>query len=111
MSVDFDDDMFDPEDLEMMGASSGEVYEPSPEDLQDQVGELARLIWEGGEREKQLRLGLNRLEAVVDSTDSESEVFEQMQSMAKMLQQSVEREKQLRASVSRLANLLGNREK
>jgi len=110
MTDDFDEDFFSAEDLEMMGASEGEVYDPSPAELQSQITELARLIFEGGEREKQLRLGLNRLEAVLDSTASEAAAFDQMQSMAQMLQQGVERERQLRASVSRLASLLGNRE-
>lgn len=108
---DLDPDMFSAEELEAMGVADGEVYEPSASDLQDQVVELGRLIWEGGEREKQLRLALNRLEAMNEAGDVEGDMFEQMQQMATMLQQGAERERQLRLSVSRLAKLLGNREK
>jgi len=109
-----DEDFFDPEDLEMMAAADtfdGVDITPSTDDLYEQIGHLGRLIFEGGEREKDLRLAANRLEALNEAAATGANLHTQIQQLADMIRVGAERETKLRESVARLSQMLGNREK
>ena len=108
------EDMFDPEELAMMAEAdadmaTGGVPAPSIDDMYDQVAHLSGLIFQGGEREAELRQMSERLMLLNEATSGDTNVHDQVQSLAEMVRQGAEREAQLRGAIKKLTVLLSRR--
>lgn len=92
---DYDPALFSPEELEMMRGAEGdggvEVHYDAAE-LQRQYAALARLVAEGGERERQLRALVNDLTILAKANDQQRSYHEQTQNLARLVLASSERE-------------------
>lgn len=96
---DFDPDLFTAEELAMMAEADGIVesmtVEHSAEELQAQYTALAKMVAEGGERERQLRALVHDLTMMTATVEQQRSQHEQTQSLAKLVLASSERELQL----------------
>lgn len=92
----FDPDLFSPEELEMMqgadGIVDGTVLEHDIVELQRQYQALARMVAEGGERERQLRQAVNELTLLAQGNEQARSLHEQTQNLARIVLASSERE-------------------
>ncbi len=93
---DYDPDLFSPEELEMMrgaeGDDEGVDVQHDAAELQRQYAALARLVAEGGERERQLRALINDLTILAKANDQQRSYHEQTQNLARLVLASSERE-------------------
>jgi hypothetical protein len=93
---DFDPDLFTEEELEMMKEADGVTDElshrPSNKELQAQYTALARMVAEGGERERLLRAAIADLTALLKASDQAASLQQQNQNLAKIVLASSERE-------------------
>ena len=96
---DFDPDLFSPEELAMMreadGIVDGLTVEHDATELQAQYMALAKMVAEGGERERQLRALVNDLTLLAKSNMQIQSHHEQTRNLAKIVLASAERELQL----------------
>ncbi len=93
---DFDPDLFSPEELAMMSEADGIVdgftVEQDAAQLQAQYVALAKLVAEGGERERQLRALVADLTMLAETNMQLRSQHEQTQNLAKIVLASAERE-------------------
>ena len=106
---DYDPDLFSPEELEMMRGAEGvvdgvEVRQDAAE-LQRQYAALARMVAEGGERERQLRALINDLTILAKANDQQRSYHEQTQNLARLVLASSERELQLQQCLEAVRNV------
>ena len=104
----FDPDLFSPEELEMMHGAEGlgaPAAEPDLAELQRQYVSLARMVAEGGERERQLRTLVNELTLLASASDHHRAYQEQTQALAKLVLASSERELQLQQCLEAVRNV------
>jgi hypothetical protein len=110
---DVDPGLFSPEELEMMKGAEGIVEELElPHDateLQRQYQALARMVAEGGERERQLRALVNELTLLAQSADQQRSYHEQTQNLARIVLASSERELHLQQCLEAVRNVALNR--
>ena len=96
---DFGSDLFSPEELAMMHGAEGVTEElgvkSDAEDLQSQLSAVARLVAEGGERERQLRALIADLTMLGSPAAQQQSIHEQTQRLAQIVLASSERELQL----------------
>lgn len=96
---DFDPDLFTPEELAMMQEADGVVeglsVKHSAEELQAQYVALAKMVAEGGERERQLRALVNDLTMLAATPEQQQSYHEQTRNLARIVLASSERELQL----------------
>lgn len=96
---DFDPDLFTAEELAMMAEADGIIesmtVKHSAEELQAQYTALAKMVAEGGERERQLRALVHDLTMLQTTVEQQRSQHEQTQSLAKLVLASSERELQL----------------
>lgn len=112
---DFDPDLFSPEELAMMqGADSVSeeiTVKNDAETLQTQLNVVARLVAEGGERERQLRGLINDLTMLATPAAQKHSAFEQTQNLARIVLASSERELQLQQCLETIRGVVLNRAK
>jgi hypothetical protein len=100
---DFDPDLFSAEELAMMHGSDGLTdqlsVQHSSKELQAQYTAVARLVAEGGERERKLRAVIADLTAVLQTGDQNSSLYQQTQNLAKIVLASSERELEMQNSL------------
>lgn len=105
----FDPDLFSPEELEMMRDADGMVEdtksEPDAAELQRQYTALARMVAEGGERERQLRTLVNDLTVLTCAGDQHRSYQEQTRTLARLVLASSERELQLQQCLEAVRNV------
>lgn len=103
---DFDPDLFSQEELAMMRGADGVTDEMSvrhtAKELQAQYSAVARLVAEGGERERKLRAVVADLTAILQANEQHASLYEQTQSLAKIVLASSERELDLQNSLEAL---------
>ena len=96
---DYDPDLFSPEELEMMRTAEGDAdglqLEHDVTELQRQYQALARMVAEGGERERQLRQLVSELTLLAQGAEHQRSYHQQTQNLAKIVLASSEREMQL----------------
>ena len=96
---DFGSDLFSPEELAMMNGAEGVTEElcvkHDADELQTQLAAVARLVAEGGERERQLRALVADLTMLGNPVQQQQSVHEQTQRLAQIVLASSERELQL----------------
>ena len=106
---DYDPDLFSPEELEMMRAAEGETDGPELQhdavELQRQYAALARMVAEGGERERQLRALVNELTILAKANDQQRSYHEQTQNLARLVLASSERELHLQQCLEAVRNV------
>jgi hypothetical protein len=107
-------ELFSPEELAMMTAASGIVDDlvvtHDHEELQQQYNAVARLIAEGGERERQLRAIVHDLTLLADANQQQqSSLHEQTRTLARIVVSSSERELQLRQCLEDFRAVIGRR--
>lgn len=106
---DFDPDLFSPEELEMMQGAEGVVdglqVEHDAAELQRQYAALARMVAEGGERERQLRALVNELTMLARGADHQRSYHEQTQNLARLVLASSERELHLQQCLEAVRNV------
>lgn len=94
--AEFDSGLFSPEELAMMREADGIVdrldVEHDATELQRQHKALARLVAEGGERERQLRALINELTLLNQANEHQRSYQEQTQNLARIVLASSERE-------------------
>ncbi len=104
-----DADLFSPEELAMMQGANGNSVPAVPADadeLQAQIEAVARLVAEGGERERQLRALINDLNVLARTSEAQQRsIYEQSQTLARMLMSSSEREVKLQESLETLRDV------
>ena len=109
----FDPDLFSPEELEMMqgadGVVEGMAVSHDAAELQRQYAALARMVAEGGERERQLRQLVNELTLVSRADDHRRSHHEQTQNLARLVLASSERELHLRECLEAVRAVALNR--
>lgn len=106
-AADFDPTLFSPEELEMMGDANGATAElavkPDAEELQAQFTAVARLVAEGGERERQLRALINDLTLLAKTNAQQQQsIYAQTQTLAQLVINSSEREVKLQENLEAL---------
>ena len=111
---DIDADLFSPEELAMMSAANGLVDEVvvfhDRDELQAQYNAVARLIAEGGERERQLRAMVHDLTLLADANgQQQSSLHEQTRTLARLVVTASERELQLKQSLEDFRAVIGRR--
>lgn len=93
---DYDPDLFTAEELALMNGADGDTQgpgaEPDAAELQRQYTALARMVAEGGERERQLRALVHDLTALAAPADQQRAYHEQTQTLARLVMASSERE-------------------
>ncbi|MEL6876477.1 MAG: hypothetical protein AAGL68_00070 [Pseudomonadota bacterium] len=103
---DFDPDLFTEEELEMMQEADGVTddlsHQPSNKELQAQYTAVARLVAEGGERERQLRAAIADLTSLLKASEQAASLQEQNQSLAKIVLASSEREAEIQRGLEEL---------
>lgn len=106
---DFSPDLFSPEELEMMrgaeGVVEGVAVEHDAAELQRQYAALARMVAEGGERERQLRALVNELTLLARAGDQQRSYHEQTQNLARLVLASSERELHLQQCLEAVRNV------
>lgn len=112
---DFDPALFSPEELAMMQEADGVVEDVRVQhdaaELQRQFNCVARLVAEGGERERQLRALIFDLTAMAPTTRLQQSAHEQTQNLAMIVMASSERELQLQQCLETLRGVVINRAK
>ena len=107
---DFDPSLFSPEELEMMREADGTTEElgvkPDAEELQAQLTAVARLVAEGGERERQLRALINDLTLLAKAPEQKQSIHEQTQKLASIVLASSKRELQLQQCLETVRNVV-----
>lgn len=107
---DLDPSLFSPEELEMMREAEGSTGElgvkPDAEELQAQLTAVARLVAEGGERERQLRALISDLTLLARVPEQQQSIHEQTQRLAKIVLASSERELQLQQCLETVRNVV-----
>jgi hypothetical protein len=92
----FSSDLFSPEELAMMqeaeGVVDGLAVEDDAAELQRQYKALAKMVAEGGERERQLRALVADLTMLAETNMQLKSHHEQTQNLAKIVLASAERE-------------------
>lgn len=114
--VEADADLFSPEELAMMTAADGIVDDVvvthDHDELQQQYNAVARLIAEGGERERQLRAIVHDLTLLADANQQQqASLHEQTRTLARIVVSSSERELQLKQCLEDFRNVIGGRAK
>ena len=109
-------ELFSPEELAMMTAADGiiddVVVTHDPEELQQQYNAVARLIAEGGERERQLRAIVHDLTLLADANEQQqASLHEQTRTLARIVVSSSERELQLKQCLEDFRSVIGTRAK
>jgi hypothetical protein len=109
----FDQGLFTPEELALMGESEGVATSPSPlasekDVLQAQIKSLAAMVADGCERERELRAALNALTLTSDA-DVAVSLQEQTHSLAKLVMASCERERTLQSNLRHIRQILQDR--
>ena len=112
----FDPALFSPEELEMMrdanGATRERPLEPDIKELQAQFAAVARLVVEGGERERQLRALVNDLTLLARANaEQQQSIYAQTQTLAQIVITSSEREVKLQENLEALRNVVLGRAK
>lgn len=107
-------ELFSPEELAMMTAANGIVdglvVTHDHEELQQQYNAVARLIAEGGERERQLRAIVHDLTLLADANQQQQcSLHEQTRTLARIVVSSSERELQLKQCLEDIRNVIGRR--
>lgn len=106
---DFDPDLFSPEELEMMRTADGVIDQldvaHDAAELQRQYAALARMVAEGGERERQLRALVNELTLLAGANDHHRSYHEQTHNLARLVLASSERELQLQQCLEAVRNV------
>lgn len=102
-----DSHLFTPEELALMqganGSSNGPAWPADADELQAQIAAVARLVAEGGERERQLRALINDLNVLARTSEAQQRaIYEQSQTLAKIVISGSEREVKLQASLEAL---------
>lgn len=110
----YDSDLFSPEELAMMEGANGSSNDPvmpaDADELQAQIAAVARLVAEGGERERQLRALINDLNVLAKTSEvQQRSIYEQSQTLAKIVISSSEREVKLQASLEALRDVAMHR--
>ena len=94
--AEFSSDLFSPEELAMMSEADGVVdgftVEHDPTQIQKQYVALAKMVAEGGERERQLRALVADLTMLAETNMQLKSHHEQTQNLAKIVLASAERE-------------------
>ena len=105
----FDPDLFSPEELEMMRGADGDADDPElhhdAAELQRQYEALARMVAEGGERERQLRALVNELTILAGVNEQQCSYHEQTQTLARLVLASSERELHLQQCLEAVRNV------
>ena len=106
---DFDPDLFSPEELEMMRNADGVIDQlhvaHDAAELQRQYTALARMVAEGGERERQLRALVNELTLLAGAQGPQQSYHEQTQHLARLVLASSERELHLQQCLEAVRNV------
>ena len=107
---DFDPELFSAEELEMMAGADGVIdtmsVEPDVAELQRQYVALARMVAEGGERERQLRALVHDLTMLAEANDHQHAAHhEQTRNLARLVMASSERELQLQQCLEAVRNV------
>ncbi len=102
--AEFDADLFSPEELAMMSSANGAtnpIASPAdPDDLQAQIEAVARLVAEGGERERQLRALINDLTVLARTSEAQQRsIYDQSQTLARLVVSGSKREVKLQESL------------
>lgn len=101
--------LFSPEELEMMRGAHGSAdpvpVTPDLAELQRQYAALARMVAEGGERERQLRALVNELTLLARAGDHHRSLQDQTQTLARLVLASSERELQLQQCLQAVRNV------
>lgn len=109
-----DPGLFSPEELEMMRDATGAEGALSPPDaaeLQEQLTAVARLVAEGGERERQLRAVIADLTLLAKPAEQQQSIHEQTQRLARIVLASSERELQLQQCLDTVRHVVLSRAK
>ena len=105
----YDPDLFSPEELEMMRGAEGEADDlglhHDAAELQRQYAALARMVAEGGERERQLRTLVNELTILAGANEQQRSYHEQTQTLARLVLASSERELHLQQCLEAVRNV------
>ncbi|MGI4730663.1 MAG: hypothetical protein ACRYFW_02810 [Janthinobacterium lividum] len=109
-----DTDLFSPEELAMMSTADGIIDDVvvvhDRDELQQQYNAVARLIAEGGERERQLRAIVHDLTLLADANQlQQCSLHEQTRTLARLVVSASERELQLKQSLDDFRALIGRR--
>lgn len=114
-AADYDPTLFSPEELAMMREANGSSNEPvvdDPAELQAQLAAVARLVAEGGERERQLRALIHDLTALARTSEQQQRsIYEQTQTLARIVIASSEREVKLQENLEALREVALSRAK
>ena len=110
----FDPSLFSPEELAMMrdanGATNEIAVKPDLETLQAQFTAVARLVAEGGERERQLRALVNDLTLLAKANAQQQQsIYAQTQTLAQIVIKSSEREVHLQENLEALRGVIMGR--
>jgi hypothetical protein len=114
--ADFDADLFSPEELAMMREANGATNELTVKhdvsELQAQFTAVARLVAEGGERERQLRGLINDLTLLAKASQQQQHsIYTQTQTLAKIVISMSEREVELQQNLESLRGVVLGRAK
>jgi hypothetical protein len=109
-----DADLFSPEELAMMtaaeGITDGVAVTHDREELQQQYIAVARLIAEGGERERKLRAMVHDLNLLADANQQQqASLHEQTRTLARIVVSSSERELQLKQCLDDIRSVITGR--
>ena len=106
---DYNPDLFSPEELALMNGADGITDELSVQhdaaELQRQYTALARMVAEGGERERQLRALVHDLTALAAPAEQSRAYHEQTQTLARLVMASSERELHLQQCLEAVRNV------
>ena len=109
-------DLFSPEELAMMTGADGiiddVVVTHDRDELQRQYNAVARLVAEGGERERQLRAIVHDLSLLADANQQQQcSLHEQTRTLARIVVSSSERELQLKQCLEDFRTVINRRAK
>lgn len=111
--VAFDPALFSPEELAMMRDANGAtnaVANPDSDEMQAQFVTLAKLIAEGGERERQLRAVINQLIMLAKAgAQQQQSLYAQTQTLAQIVISGSEREVELYDTLQALRDMIVGR--
>lgn len=111
-----DADLFSPEEVALMTTANGiiddVVVTHEREELQQQYKAVARLVAEGGERERQLRAIVHDLSILADANQQQHcSLHEQTRNLARLVVSSSERELQLKQCLEDFRRVINRRAK
>ena len=113
--ADFDPTLFSPEELALMRDANGATNDFAVKDvnaLQTQFMDVARLVAEGGERERMLRGLINELTLLTKKgLLHQNSIYEQTQALAQIIISSSEREVDLQRHLESLRSVVIGRVK